>query len=307
MPSLPQGIKWIATLNNPTEEEKRLWSPQRLLQDGKITYGVLGREIAPSTGTPHLQCFFVFCSNQRLHAVRRLLGLRGHYELARGTALQNRTYCIKDGDFDEAGEAPPNEQGRRTDVEAFVQWLDEFEEREGRCAESPDIAREQPNAYIRYNKASQLASKRAKRSLFPVPEELKDWQDEVLQVFDDEADDRQVHFIVGTSGGEGKTTLCNVIEHKFPDRTQVLSVTKRENLAYMVRESCDIFVFNVARGDMEYLSYKLLEELKDRRVTSGKYNSRMKILRKKPHVIVLSNEYPDMNKLTEDRYSIKEI
>jgi len=128
-----------------------------------------------------------------------------------------------------------------------------------------------------------------------------------MQVFDDEADDRCVHFIVGTSGGEGKTTLCNVIESKFPDRTQVLSVTKRENLAHMVKESCDIFVFNVARGDMEFLSYKLLEELKDRRVTSGKYHSRMKILHKKPHVLVLSNEYPDMNKLTEDRYSIKEV
>lgn len=301
-----QGTKWFCTLNNYTVEEEVLWTPQRLVDNGSIKYGVFGKEIAPTTGTTHLHGFFIFSTNKRLLGVRRLLGARGNYQLARGTNDQARAYCIKDGDFVEAG-LMPSERGTRTDILKYVDWADEFNEREGRPAESPDVAREQPAAYIKWPRFTRLCKLRAQRSLFPVPAELKDWQDEVMQVFDENADDRSVEFIVGQNGGEGKTTLCNVIENKFPERTQILSVSKRENLAYMIREYCDIFVFNVARGDMEFLSYKLIEELKDRRVTSGKYDSRMKILRKKPYVIVLSNEYPDVSKLTEDRYNIKVI
>ena len=37
---------------------------------------------------------------------------------------------------------------------------------------------------------------------------------------------------------------------------------------------------------------------------SPKYNSRMKILDKVSHVVVLMNEMPDRNKLSADRYKI---
>jgi len=302
-----QGKKWFTTLNNYTPEEELLWTPQRLIDNGECSYAIVCKEVAPTTGTPHLHGFFIFRVNKRQGAVKRILGDRANLQLVRGSNQQVGRYIRKDGDFTEAGEPPEEEQGRRTDLEHFIDWADAFTEREGRPPESPDIAKQQPSAYVKWPRFTRLCKLRAKRSLFPVPEELKEWQDEVMQIFDDPADDRSVLFVVGERGGEGKTTMCNVIENKYPERTQVLSVTKRENLAYMVRESCDIFVFNVARGDMEFLSYKLLEELKDRRVTSGKYDSRMKVLQKKPYVIILSNEYPDMGKLTEDRYDIKVV
>ena len=88
---------------------------------------------------------------------------------------------------------------------------------------------------------------------------------------------------------------------------QLLGPGKRDDLAHAVDERSRIFLFNVPRGQMEYLNYGLLEMLKDRMVLSPKYDSQMKILRHTPHVVVFSNEDPDDSKMTEDRYDITHI
>ena len=54
---------------------------------------------------------------------------------------------------------------------------------------------------------------------------------------------------------------------------------------------------------MEYLNYGFLESLKDRMVFSPKYESQMKLLPNKVHVVVLGNEAPDETKMTADRYN----
>jgi len=58
---------------------------------------------------------------------------------------------------------------------------------------------------------------------------------------------------------------------------------------------------------MQFLIIGLLENLKDRMVLSPKYDSKMKILRKTPHVIVFCNEDPDMDKMSADRYIINAL
>ena len=53
----------------------------------------------------------------------------------------------------------------------------------------------------------------------------------------------------------------------------------------------------------EYIQYDFLEEVKNGYVFSGKYEPRIKRF-KVPHVVVAMNEYPDMEKLSADRYNI---
>lgn len=75
-------------------------------------YICIGKEIAPITGTPHLQGFIVWNDSKTFRASVALL--RGcHVEVARATALQASTYCKKDGDFVERGRLPadPSELG----------------------------------------------------------------------------------------------------------------------------------------------------------------------------------------------------
>lgn len=75
-------------------------------------YLCYGKEIAPTTGTPHLQGYIHF-KNARTLVSARKLGL-GHVEKANGTAQQSKIYCSKSGDFKEFGTIPS--QGQRSDL-----------------------------------------------------------------------------------------------------------------------------------------------------------------------------------------------
>lgn len=76
-------------------------------------YIVYGKEIAPRTGTPHLQGFVVWHHAKTIDATKAIL--RGcHVEVTGGTALEASDYCKEDGDYVERGDLPadPAEQGR---------------------------------------------------------------------------------------------------------------------------------------------------------------------------------------------------
>jgi len=99
---------FVFTLNNYTpEDEERI---KRL----KARYIVYGREIAPTTQTPHLQGYVCFPNGKTVAAARTLLA-GCHVEVARGRHEQCITYCKKDGDFWELGVAPidPADKGAR--------------------------------------------------------------------------------------------------------------------------------------------------------------------------------------------------
>lgn len=102
------------TLNNWAEEELAA------LQ-GKGTYNVIGKEIGEQ-GTPHLQGYFYFENATRLSTLKKLSS-RGHWEIAKGTPVQNRTYCTKGGNFIESGAIPT--PGKRTDLECTRELLKE--------------------------------------------------------------------------------------------------------------------------------------------------------------------------------------
>lgn len=92
--------RWCFTWNNyPADHESIIngWP--------RVQYAVVGRETAPTTGTPHLQGYVVFTTSQRLSAVRQL-SPTAHWSMAVGTSAQNREYCTKSGDFFEIGECP---------------------------------------------------------------------------------------------------------------------------------------------------------------------------------------------------------
>lgn len=299
MPSF-QGTRWCFTINNPTQADKdnvaELGNNRQL-----VKYLIVGREQGQS-GTPHLQGFIVFGAAVTRTRVSTYLP-RAHLEPTRGTSVQAADYCKKDGDFDEYGTCPL-QAGARTVLDALYEWGDAYIAEHGHAPTSPEIAREHPTAYLRYPRCVRLFQARA-----PAPNlregELREWQNELEQELDEGADDRSIIFYVDEDGGKGKSWFQQWYLTKFPDRCQVLSIGKRDDLAHAIDESKHVFFFNVGRGQMQYLQYSVLEQLKDRMIFSPKYNSRVKTLRRNPHVIVFSNEAPDMTALSDDRYIIR--
>lgn len=104
--------KWCFTLNNYSQEDINKLTA---LVPEMATYLIFGKEIAPSSGTPHLQGFIYFKQAISMNTIKRSTTLTTiHLEVARGTFTENITYCSKDGDVTELGKRPldPSEKGQ---------------------------------------------------------------------------------------------------------------------------------------------------------------------------------------------------
>lgn len=299
----PQSKHWVFTLNNYSDDDVR--HLQASFTDGPLVYLVFGYETAPTTGTPHLQGYAIFGARARRSTVLRVLGARCHVERARGTPFQCSEYCKKDGLYEECGRIPA--VGSRGQFDQFIDWVRTFHRSHTRRPSEREIAQAYPALFVRYGKAIQQLIDH--HLPLPVLEttECRDWQVELETALDDEADDRGVLFYVDPDGGKGKTWFIRRMLSKMPDRVQVLSAGKRDDLAHAIDPLKSIFLFNIPRDAMEFMQYSILEMLKDRMVFSPKYSSRMKILNAVPHVVVFSNEEPDQTKMTGDRYIMHHI
>lgn len=101
------------TLNNYTEDEIQV------LEAADVQYMIYGKEVAPTTGTPHLQGYVELKTQQRIKGVKKLLGTdRMYIEERMGTQQQAIDYCKKSGDYYERGQIKV--QGNRKDIDNVV-------------------------------------------------------------------------------------------------------------------------------------------------------------------------------------------
>lgn len=167
--------KFVFTWNNWTEESKAKLE----LED--VQYMQYAEEIAPDTGTPHLQGCLYYKNKMSIKALRkRLKG--AHVDIMHGTLQQSIDYCV-DGPIYKKG-TPPATQDQKGEKEKD-RWREAFlAAEEGRFEDVPyDIL-------IRYSSSIRSISEGAfkRPRLEPIP---------VLENY----------WIVGPSGS-GKTTMA---------------------------------------------------------------------------------------------------
>lgn len=304
-----QSKRWVFTLNNYDQSHlDRIAALGGGVGGNGIVYLVVGKEVGES-GTPHLQGFVVCETNQRLNAIRSLLAIGNpHFEPARGTSCEAATYCCKDGDFSEFGERPLAGRHKSPSVSDFCAYVRSTFQTSNLPPTHREIAQSFPSLYLRYGPDKLLS---LSAHLLPSPElesaPLRPWQLDLERQLNEEPDDRSVIFVVDEEGGKGKSYFARWYYSKYPDRTQLLGVGKRDDIALAVDVSKQVFIFNVPRLSIEFLQYSILEMMKDRVIFSPKYSSTTKIMSGKVHVLVLTNEQPDFAKMTEDRYKIVNI
>jgi len=93
-------INWRFTLNNYRQEDFE--HLDELNHQGHFKYLIYGKEICPTTGTPHLQGFLQLKKKQRFTGLKKLLGSKYHLDPADYPELAAE-YCKKDGEYIEFG------------------------------------------------------------------------------------------------------------------------------------------------------------------------------------------------------------
>lgn len=104
-----QAYRWVFTLNNYSEDDLKQVDDLAAV----CKWLIFGKEVAPTTGTPHLQGAFVLVKQMRLRAVSRMLR-RASLRVMRGTPQQCKVYCSKDGDVTEHGVCPVDKTEQRS-------------------------------------------------------------------------------------------------------------------------------------------------------------------------------------------------
>lgn len=278
--------RWCFTLNNYSEDEVAV-ATSFIRDDPRVVYGVFGREVG-TTGTPHLQGYIVFRNNTRLRTLRREFNERAHFEIARGTSEQASQYCKKDGDFVEFGSCPRG-QGHRTDLERFKLWCVDRE----RAPTRGELIREFPGLYLRSGDRLLVVAAELCAPVVPhCPGTCRPWQHELMLDLEAPADDRKVTVVYDAEGNKGKSWFCRYMMKHRPDDVQILSVGKRDDIAYAIDESKRIFLFDIPRGQLEYFQWSVVEQLKNMMVVSNKYQVRTKLWSHPVHVVLFTNEMP---------------
>lgn len=132
-------VRYCFTFNNYTDEDVALIQD---FAEEHTRYLIFGKEIAPTTGTPHLQGFFILKKKNRMTwLVKRIP--RCSFIVSKGTPQQASEYCRKAGDVFEHGKLTV--QGQRTDLEIVAQSI-----KDG--ASLRDIAYEHPTVIIKYSR-----------------------------------------------------------------------------------------------------------------------------------------------------------
>lgn len=147
------------------------------------------------------------------------------------------------------------------------------------------------------------------------PRELKlieprGWQVPVVELVQEEPDDRTIHWLHEPTGGTGKTSLCKylVVKHKAIILGGKASDIRAGVLAYVEKngETPPLIVVNITRSQEQFVSYEGLENIKDMCFYSGKYEGGM-VVGPCPHLIVFANFPPALERMSADRWQVRQI
>ncbi len=114
--------KWCFTLNNYNEADKLRLA--EAITDGLVSFLLYAEEIAPTTGTPHLQGYLEIAKKKTGRSLKNLLAISNLILIkTKGDLESQKKYCSKSGELISMG--VPMQQGARTDLAAVKLMLED--------------------------------------------------------------------------------------------------------------------------------------------------------------------------------------
>jgi hypothetical protein len=320
---------YVWTLNNPTPEE--VLSLRGCVGRRGISYICWGREVAPTTGTPHLQGY-VQGTQKQFSRLKEAMGSRiANFAPAMAPSGPNANelagvfgepytaigYTMKEGDWVEFGTKKDHPgsrgAGSRSDLDSVKEAIERGESYDDICTTHFGTAAK----FGKFIKERVQARDTGKR-LDSLREQfgsavLKPWQRELRAELEEEPNPRTIKWIWSEEGGTGKSYIATYLGAM--DGATILTAGKKVDLAYIFSKNpTKVVIFDLSRttapeeGKSHFLDgiYSLAEDLKNGRLVTTKYESAT-IFFPPPHVVVFANYPPDMSKWSHDRYDVREL
>lgn len=137
------------------------------------------------------------------------------------------------------------------------------------------------------------------------------WEQDVLEIIKNEPDDRTIYWFWSKEGNVGKTAFCKYLTVKHDAiALSGKGADVRNGIVEYKKAKGDtprLVVFPIPRSyNSDYLSYESIENIKDMYFYSGKYEGGM-ICGNSPHLFIFANATPNFEKLSADRWVVREI
>lgn len=299
----------------------------------KLKCVCFGQEVAPKTGTPHLQGFMVFISLKTFKQVKELFPKQIHFEKMKGTIEQNKTYCSKESPLFTIGQCPMSQQekgeagrlatkkdylgpdfAKGADLKNWAAQVDDGERppangKHNRAiwrriqamtingASKQEIALAFPETLglhpKGFNETYEMFKPKPEYDIRQKHAKLFDWQIEFLKLMDQEPNSRTIHWVWSKAGATGKS---ETVKHLvFTEGFEPLQNAPTRDISCAWKGG-DV-VFDYTRDISESpINYSVLEAIKNRMLFSPKYESTTKSSHdmKDVFVVCFSNRQPDV-------------
>ena len=142
---------------------------------------------------------------------------------------------------------------------------------------------------------------------------LRPWQESLLKYI--KPSNREVIWVIGRKGNKGKTWFQEFLASKFGWSRVICGMDirmKKSSICHILGKrslmTTDIFLFDVGKARTEdNMNYELIEQIKNGRTLAGKFDSKELKFHTPNIIVVFSNEMPDVDQLSKDRWKIFQI
>lgn len=146
-----------------------------------------------------------------------------------------------------------------------------------------------------------------------VIQELNEWQQELYDEISLPPDDRKIVWLIDQVGGAGKTQLAKYLMVTEPEKYYcVLQCGAMRDFSTVYELAVNsgweghCMIFNLSRDDESHSVYRPIEGVKDGMITTTKYRGKTTIA-DSAHVVVFANWAPDVDRISHDRWDIREL
>lgn len=141
---------------------------------------------------------------------------------------------------------------------------------------------------------------------------LYKWQKKIIKLLDETPDDRSIYWFWESTGNVGKSSLVKHIYLKYKNEVVIANGKGNDvrnqinNHININKNNIKIAILDISRTSEEFVSYEVIEQIKNGLMYSGKYEGGVCCFNS-PHVIVFANFEPKLDSLSSDRWKITEL